>query len=634
MYNNFVYLLTRYGRLKREEEFNEESQTSLVQFAFGTKRPPSLTILVPAFKEEISVITMTLLSCAFQEYSHKRIVLLLDNPPDPHCQSDKKLLVESRKLPQYISDMLQPMYSTIVKRRDEFEGKKHQISIGAASHVLGALYRDVATWFENLSREYSVRDHMERYFVEEILGKLASKCHAQADCCNYEAQQQTTSFDAIEHGYRHLHSLFSAELVSFERKTFQNLSHESNKAMNINSYLGLFGKAFSITHRNGANGKQYLMPDSVGTFVVTSTDYMCILDADTILATEYSMRLISYLEKPEHRRVAIIQTPYKAFPHALSFLEHIASAIADIQYLIHQGFTSYSATFWIGKNAIIRMKAMKDIEMVGCERGYPILRYIQDRTVIEDTESTIELVCKDWELHNYSASLAHSAIPTDFGSLLIQRRRWANGGLIIFPKLFRYLLFANASLRRRLVSCFVRSYYLLSMALVSFSVFIMLIYPFSGELNLALLMIASIPYLVFYARDIVHLGYTIWDLFPIYALNLLIIPMHIGGVLKSVEQLLLNKKIPFDRTPKIKERTVAPAFYLMIEVFICVYLAFDCAADLYHGLYTYALFSAVNSLCIWYALVHFIGFETLRDDGLNALLHPMRRLRGDGDGDG
>ncbi|CAF1067794.1 unnamed protein product [Adineta steineri] len=207
--------------------------------------------------------------------------------------------------------------------------------------------------------------------------------------------------------------------------------------MNINSYLGLLGNTFSITRNNETKYKQYLILDPVGTFVVPWTDYVINLDADSILATEYALRLIAYLEKPENHHVAIVQTPYKAFPNAPSLLEHVAGATTDVQHLIHQGFTFYNATFWVGANAVLRMKALKDIEIVDCEQDHPILRYIQDRTVIEDTESTIDLICKGWKLYNYPASLAYSATPPDFGSLLIQRQRWANGGLIIFSKLIK-----------------------------------------------------------------------------------------------------------------------------------------------------------------------------------------------------
>jgi hypothetical protein len=50
---------------------------------------------------------------------------------------------------------------------------------------------------------------------------------------------------------------------------------------------------------------------------------------------------------------------------------------------------------------------------------------IADRTIIEDTESSIDLIVRGWSLYNYPSRLAYSATPADFGSLLIQRRRWA-----------------------------------------------------------------------------------------------------------------------------------------------------------------------------------------------------------------
>ena len=60
-------------------------------------------------------------------------------------------------------------------------------------------------------------------------------------------------------------------------------------------------------------------------------------------------------------------------------------------------------------------------------------------TLIEDTESSVDLAARGWRLENYPERLAFSATPPDFGALLIQRRRWANGGLLILPKLLRYV---------------------------------------------------------------------------------------------------------------------------------------------------------------------------------------------------
>ena len=99
--------------------------------------------------------------------------------------------------------------------------------------------------------------------------------------------------------------------------------------------------------------------------------------------------------------------------------------------------TYHAATFWVGANAILRKRALDDIEEIEFKGPFEIHRYISDRTVIEDTESTIDLAAHGWTLHNYNERLAFSATPPDFGSLCIQRHRWANGGLLILPKMWR-----------------------------------------------------------------------------------------------------------------------------------------------------------------------------------------------------
>ena len=101
--------------------------------------------------------------------------------------------------------------------------------------------------------------------------------------------------------------------------------------------------------------------------------------------------------------------------------------------------TYYGATFWVGANAVIRKGALEDIVEVEDVGGFEIRTYIQDRTVIEDTESSVDLGRDGWTLVNYPERLSYSATPPDFGSLVVQRRRWANGGLLILPKLWDQL---------------------------------------------------------------------------------------------------------------------------------------------------------------------------------------------------
>jgi hypothetical protein len=63
----------------------------------------------------------------------------------------------------------------------------------------------------------------------------------------------TISEAEIRREYRRLVALFKVDVSSFERKGFGNLSHEPNKAMNLNTYIGLIGGSFS--EKNDGNGR-------------------------------------------------------------------------------------------------------------------------------------------------------------------------------------------------------------------------------------------------------------------------------------------------------------------------------------------------------------------------------------------
>ena len=95
----------------------------------------------------------------------------------------------------------------------------------------------------------------------------------------------------------------------------------------------------------------------------------------------------------------------------------------------------------------------------------------------DDTESTVDLIDKNWTLHNYPERLSYSATPADFGALVIQRARWANGGLVIVPKLLRYIMREPSSLHRWREGFF-RIHYLTSIAGVNVGLLAMLLYRF------------------------------------------------------------------------------------------------------------------------------------------------------------
>lgn len=78
-YGSVIYMLTRYGRLRRVAQTMHASSAELDKFYYSQDLAvlPKLSILIPSYKEELRVVEMTLLSAALQEYAAKNIVLLV-----------------------------------------------------------------------------------------------------------------------------------------------------------------------------------------------------------------------------------------------------------------------------------------------------------------------------------------------------------------------------------------------------------------------------------------------------------------------------------------------------------------------------------------------------------------------------
>jgi len=406
--------------------------------------------------------------------------------------------------------------------------------------------------------------------------------------------------------YARLAALFRVELSSFQRKRYVNLSHEPNKAMNLNTYIGLLGRSYRDRQCNGLHLEQ--APHGAGTLDIPAADYLITLDADSLLMPGYALVLTHIMEQPANERIAVAQTPYSAVPNASSMLERIAGATTDIQYMIHQGFTQHSATYWVGANAMLRMEALQDIVIIDRERGFPIKRYIQDRTVIEDTESTVDLIARGWTLHNYPERLAYSATPSDFGALTIQRSRWANGGLIILPKLLRYLWSGYGQLAK-IREGFFRVHYLTSITGVNLGLLVVLLYPFPDTFQSLCLPLSALPYYGLYARDLAFSGYrNAIDIVRVYALNLLLLPVNLAGVAKSVHQAVKGHKIAFRRTPKIEGRTRVAPVYVAAGFLIAAYCLIGACVDAFNARWLHAIFALLNAALFIYAIHTFIGF--------------------------
>ncbi len=608
-FSALMYLLARQGALQRFSKHVRVPRAELDRHF--SEYQPSITMLVPSYSEEPDVVRKTLLSAAIQEYPKKRVVLLIDDKPYPTDPDTLARLEETRSMGAQIMELFAEPRTRFARALQNFEDKRPRTGYVTTTIAkeLAEHYTWAATWLNNLAETETHNDHVDEFFTEQVLRGLAKELSLTADALHASSNEGARLSTARIHQlYRRLAWIFDAELTVFERKKFASLSQEANKAMNLNSYIGLMGGAY---HQKQTPDGPILMPvdkPRPGDLIVPNSEFILTLDADSILLRDYCLRLVYFLQQPDNARVAVTQTPYSSFRGAATRIERLAGATTDIQHILHQGMSEYGATFWVGANAVIRKQALDDIvekEWIG---GFEIRRYIQDRTVIEDTESSVDLALHGWTLVNYPERLSYSATPPDFGSLVVQRRRWANGGLLILPKLLAAI--RERKNRGEIVSraeMLLRLNYMASIAWASFGLIFLLAYPYDGRLLSPFVLLAAIPYFLAMASDLKYCGYKRSDVFRIYGFNLILLPVNLAGVLKSMQQALSGKKIPFARTPKIRNRTASPMLYVITPLLIVGFSLFTLWRDQMAHNWGNAVFAGFNALVAIWAILAYIG---------------------------
>lgn len=608
-FSALMYLIARQGALQR---FSKHVRTPRAELdRHFSEHQPAITVLVPAVNEEPQVVRKTLLSAALQEYPRKQVVLLIDDSPRPTTQQAADRLEATRALCDEIRQLLLEPQKRFTKALYAFEQRHPKSKAVSRAEVqeLAEHYEWAAAWLDQAADKEEVGDHVDYFFTEQVLRGLAKDLRLVGNALMVSRKEGARlSSERVHQLYRRLAWTFNAEYDSFERKTYACFSHEFNKAMNLNSYIGIMGGAY---RRIATPDGPILVPIKAGQsadLAVPDSDFLLTLDADSILLRDYCLRLVYFLQQPGNERVAVTQTPYSSFRGAATRIERLAGATTDIQHILHQGMSQYGATFWVGANAVIRKRALEDIvekEWIG---GFEIKRYIQDRTVIEDTESSVDLAQHGWTLVNYPERLSYSATPPDFGSLIVQRRRWANGGLLILPKLWATV--RDRKRRSEYVSrteVLLRINYMTSIAWASFGLIFLLAYPYDGRLLSPFVLAAALPYFLAMASDLRYCGYKRSDVLRIYGFNLILLPVNLAGVLKSLQQALTGRKIPFARTPKVKNHTVAPMMYIIVPAFIVGFSLFTLWRDELARNWSNATFAGFNAFVATWAIIAYIG---------------------------
>jgi cellulose synthase (UDP-forming) len=584
---------------------------------YDREAPNSLSVLVPSYCEELRVVRMTLMSAALMEYPGRNIVLLIDNPPSPADPAAAKELAATRELTRKLDAMFRAQERRYASALTAFERRRTlgEIGIAAESHRIASLYREIAAWMEKQAETHEIIDHYDEIFVNRVLLEPAKAYRERAVEIGRFGKNSagTAAIARIAREYRRIAALFAAQLSSFERKRFVNLPHASNKAMNLNAYLGLVGRNFREVIGPGGLHLEECAREHAD-LKIRNADYVITLDADSMLLNDYALRLTHIMDQPEAAQFAVVQSPFSAVQGASSVLERIAGAQTDVQWYGTQGSTRYNGSFWVGANALLRREALEDICEIVYERSYPITRYIHDRTLVEDTESTIDLVVRGWKVHCYPERLSYSATPPDFGTLVIQRRRWANGPVLIIPKLLRYA-FTGAERLRRLPETILRFYTLSSVA-GAFSMLLVTCarFPDAKRLPMAWLMMSAVPYYVLYCRDLRAAGYQWWDLPRVYAMNLLLMPVNLAGLLKSLRQAITGQRSVFARTPKVPGRTAAPPVHIILPMLVMGSVAISTLRIMEQGGWAYGAYGILNCVCLGYAILIYIGARAGRED--------------------
>ena len=139
-----------------------------------------------------------------------------------------------------------------------------------------------------------------------------------------------------------------------------------------------------------------------------------------------------------------------------------------------------------------------------------------------------------------------------------------------------------------------------------------------------LLPLTALPCFVAYGRDLAALGYRWRDLIGLYALNLLLVPMHFTGSFASIRQAVSSRKILFRRTPKVTGRIGAPRHFVPVTWALPIWCGLGTVVDLWPGNQLQGGFAAPNGIMFGYAAWVFVGTRAL----LKNLLGPSSRLLG------
>lgn len=172
---------------------------------------------------------------------------------------------------------------------------------------------------------------------------------------------------------------------------------------------------------------------------IVDADIIAVLDADHVPTARFLTATLPYFDDPT---VAFVQTPQDfynldSFEHQRRWNGQIFNEEAVFYRVIAPAKNRWSAPFWCGTCALVRVEALRSVGGVATE------------SVTEDIHTTIRMYRAGWTGRYHNEVLARGLAPEDAEAYLLQRHRWALGAMQVL-RLENPLFRPGLSLAQRL----------------------------------------------------------------------------------------------------------------------------------------------------------------------------------------
>ena len=131
-----------------------------------------MTVLVPSYQEDERVVRTTLLSAALQEHPYLRVVLLIDDPPEPKTAHARALLeTVARAAGAHRGRARRAVAPASSRRLEHFEDIQmgdRRPSRRATCATLAEHYEFAAGWLREPRRRQEIVDHSDTFFVDHV----------------------------------------------------------------------------------------------------------------------------------------------------------------------------------------------------------------------------------------------------------------------------------------------------------------------------------------------------------------------------------------------------------------------------------------------------------------------------------